>query len=146
VVSKNSAVFAIALAVGVMSAPIFAQATMVTAKPRPVPADNSGYRGEFTLHNDTGVTVYYQVKWGSGPWKPDSLRSGYFRGYYHPLDRDDSAPRPYVRFDRIGGDNGYTAREYEMDFHKVGPGQTRGPKKYVFKYASDGKQLDIKAR
>jgi len=118
-------------------------------------ADLPSSRGAFSIENATGVTIPYQVKWGeNGQWKPISLRSGHTETHSYPLavDRNATAPRPFVRFDRIGGDGRFTAKEYYMQFHRVGYAgfgpntNNTEPKKYYFKYAADGKSLDILAR
>ena len=144
--SMNAFVFASVLAFGLTAAPIIAQAICFdspcsTAASRP----SSSYRGAFSLDNTTGTTMHYQVKWGNGRWKSETLNTGLTRTHWYPLDGADKAPTPYVRFDRIGGDGAFTEREYEMDFFKVGPGRTK-PKEYRFKYAADGRHLDIKAK
>ena len=118
-------------------------------------ADLPSSRGAFSIENTTGVTIPYQVKWGEdGQWKSISLRSGHTETHSYPLgeERNAKAPRPYVRFDRIGGDGRVTLKEYHMEFHRVGYAgfgpntNNTEPKRYYFKYAADGKSLDILAR
>ena len=117
-------------------------------------ADCPNYSGAFSIENETGVTVPYDYKWGDGPWKRMSLRSGHTERHSYPLGEDRRArvPTPYVRFDRIGGDGRYTPKEYRMEFYAIGYGgfgaktNNTEPKKYYFKYAADGKNLDILAR
>jgi hypothetical protein len=46
--------------------------------------------------------------------------SGHITTHSHPLDENAKAPAPYVRFDSVGGDGGFTAREYHLAFHTVG--------------------------
>jgi|SRR5262245_48073877 len=114
-------------------------------EPCPPAESHNGYSGAFSLDNSTGTTIHYQVKWGSGHWKSETLPNRIVRTHSYPLDHADKAPTPYVRFDRIGGDNAITDKEYEMHFYKVGPGRPHA-KEYFFQYASDGRHLDIKAR
>jgi hypothetical protein len=118
-------------------------------------ADCPSYRGAYSIENATNVTINYQYRWGtSNAWKSAKLRSGMTDTHSYPIgeSRNGKAPIPYVRFDRIGGDTVYQKREYEMDFHAVGyagygPKVNRTqPKRYVFRYASDGRHLDIKAK
>ena len=118
-------------------------------------ADLPNYSGAFSIENPTGVTIPYEVKWGDrSSWKSISLRSGHTETHSYPLGEDRNArpPTPYVRFDRIGGDNRVTPKEYRMQLHVVGyagfgPNANNAqPKKYYFKYAADGKSLDILAR
>ena len=118
-------------------------------------ADCPNYSGAFSIENETGVTIPYEYKWGeSHPWKRMSLRSGQIEKHSYPLgeDRHGKVPTPYVRFDRIGGDGRYTPKEYRMEFYAIGYGgygakaNNTEPKRYYFKYAVDGKSLDILAR
>jgi hypothetical protein len=118
-------------------------------------ADCPNYNGAFSIENSTGVTIPYEYKWGDNhPWKRMSLRSGQIETHSYPLgdNRNGRAPRPYVRFDRIGGDGRYTPKEYHMEFHAIGysgygpKANNTQPKRYYFKYGADGKSLDILAR
>ena len=109
---------------------------------------NPNSNGAFSIENQTGVTISYQVKWGeSHPWKSIALASGRVETHSYPLE-NGKALTPYVRFDRIGGDGAFTPKEYRMGFYAVGPGArtNSGPKKYFFKFAADGRTLDILAR
>jgi hypothetical protein len=118
-------------------------------------ADCPNYRGAFSIENQTGVTIRYQVRWGDNhPWKSISLNSGSIETHSYPLgeNRNGRAPAPYVRFDRIGGDGRFTPKEYHMPFHAVGYAgygprtNNATPKQYYFKYGPDGRTLDILAR
>ena len=114
-------------------------------------ADLPSYRGAFSIDNQTGVTLHYQVKWGEkNAWKSIDLPTGRTETHSHPLE-NGRAPTPYVRFDKVAGDNRFTEQEYRMEFYRVGyagygartnPTQ---PKKYVFRFSPDGKRLDINA-
>src|SRR5579859_8237182 len=86
-------------------------------------ADCASYAGAFSIENETGVTIPYEYKWGeSQPWKKMSLRSGHIEKHTYPLGENSngSAPTPFVRFDRIGGDGRYTPKEYRMEFYAIG--------------------------
>jgi hypothetical protein len=118
-------------------------------------ADCPNYSGAFSIENQTGVTIRYEVRWGeTHPWKPISLSSGSIETHSYPLGehRNAKVPTPYVRFDRIGGDGRFTPKEYRMGFYAVGYAgfgphtNNTQPKRYFFKYAADGKSLDILAR
>ena len=118
-------------------------------------ADCPNYSGAFSIENSTGVTLQYQVKWGSEhQWKLITLASGHTETHSYPLgdDRRGKAPTPYVRFDRIAGDGSFTPKEYRMEFIAIGYAGYGGttnraePKKYYFKYSADGRTLDILAR
>jgi len=58
----------------------------------------------------------------------------------------------YIRFDRVGGDNGVTLQEYRLQFHAVGYAgfgarqNKTEPKRYVLRYAPNGRDLDLKAK
>ena len=116
-------------------------------------ADCPSYRGAFSLENSTGTTVNYVVRWGTkNPWKRMSLANGKVTTHSYPLGEDRQAriPPPYVRFDRIGGDNAITNKDYKMQFHAVGyagygPKVNRTePKRYAFRYTGT-RYLDIVA-
>jgi hypothetical protein len=118
-------------------------------------ADLANYAGAFSIENTTGVTIPYSYRWGDKhPWKSMSLASGHVETHSYPLGQDPNAkvPTPYVRFDRIGGDQNYTAKEYRMEFYAIGyagygPKKANTePKRYVFRYGPDGKSLDIKGK
>ena len=118
-------------------------------------ADCPSYSGAFSIENQTGVMIPYSVRWGDrSPWKSISLESGRIETHRYPLgeNRNGRVPTPYVRFDRIGGDNHFTPKEYRMEFYAVGYAgfgsktNNSQPKKYFFKYAADGKSLDILSR
>ena len=118
-------------------------------------ADCPNYSGAYSIENSTGVSIPYQFRWGSSqPWRSIRLASGRVETHSYPLgaDKNKRVPTPYVRFDRIGGDNMFTAQEYKMKFYAVGyagygPGRnTTEPKRYIFRYAADGRSLDIKEK
>lgn len=140
------------LVAGLMLAPGLAQAEPLGSSCSDCPS----YRGAFSITNNTGVPIHYQVRWGSKhEWKSITLQSGYQETHSYPLGEDKHArvPTPYIRFDRIGGDGGaVTWQEYKMQFHAVGYAgygpkkNTTEPKPYVFRYAADGRHLDLKAQ
>lgn len=116
-------------------------------------ADLPSYRAAYSIENTTGVTIPYECRWGKdGKWEKMSLRTGITKTHWYPLDRDGRAPTPYVRFDRIGGDNGVTIQEYRMAFHAVGyagygPAENKTePVRYVFSYAANGRDLNLNAK
>jgi hypothetical protein len=117
--------------------------------------DCPSYRGAFSIENNTGKTIQYQVRWGSNhAWKSITLRSGMKETHSYPLGENKNAkvPTPYVRFDGIGGDGSrVTLTEYRMSFYAVGyAGYTdvahqnrMQPKRYYFEYASDRRHLNL---
>jgi hypothetical protein len=118
-------------------------------------ADCPNYSGAYSIENTTGVTINYQFRWGNKhAWKNMALASGMIETHSYPLGEDRTAkvPTPYVRFDNTGGDNKVTYTEYKMQFYAIGYagfGPTVNktePKRYVFRYARDGKHLDLKAK
>ncbi len=118
-------------------------------------ADCPNYSGAFSIENTTGAVVNYQYRWGNQhPWKRMSLASGRIETHKYPLGEGPNrkVPTPYVRFDRIGGDSAVTMQEYRMKFHAVGyPGfgpskQVTEPERYVFRYAANGHDLDLKTK
>jgi hypothetical protein len=118
-------------------------------------ADCPNYVGAFSIENTTGAVVNYQYRWGNQhPWKRMSLASGRIETHKYPLGEDPNrkVPTPYVRFDRIGGDSAVTMQEYRMKFHAVGyagygPSKSvTEPERYVFRYAANGHDLDLKTK
>src|SRR5207253_9486382 len=78
------------------------------------------------LENATGTTIHYQYRWGDKhEWKKMELRSGAIEKHTYPLgeDRNKKVPTPYVRFDRIGGDNSVTLQRSEEHTSEL---QSRG--------------------
>ena|SRR6478736_7251185 len=117
--------------------------------------DCQNYSGAYSIENTTGVMVHYQYRWGDQhPWKRMALETGKIETHRYPLGGDKHAkvPTPYVRFDSIGGDNAVEFKEYKMNFYATGyagfgPAVNKTePKRYVFRYASDGKTLDLKSK
>jgi hypothetical protein len=106
-----------------------------------------GFVGTFILHNHTGYTINYRVKWGkNGDWKDFSLSTDKQRTHKHPMV-NGKAPGPLLSFD-TDATGGKLFKTYDIDFGKVGSGgQTVGfvndPMHYEFK-ASGGKTLLIK--
>ena len=118
-------------------------------------ADLPSYRGAYSIENTTGVTISYDYRWGNkSEWKRMNLRSGATETHWYPLgeDRNKKVPTPYLRFDRIGGDNSVTFKEYRMSFHAIGyagygPRENKSePMRYVFRYAANGRDLDLLAK
>ena len=118
-------------------------------------ADLPSYTGAFSIENETGALIHYEFRWGSNhAWKKMALASGRVETHTYPLGEDAKrkVPTPYVRFDRIGGDRSVTFQEYQMEFHAVGyagfgPAENRAkPKAYAFRYAANGRDLDLKIK
>jgi hypothetical protein len=147
---SSTTAFAIAAFLAAVAAPVASRSESTGTSC----ADCPNYQGAFSLENSTGVTINYMVRWGNKhPWKKMALQSGHVMTHRYPLgeDKHAKAPTPYVRFDRVGGDNAFTAQEYRMEFYAVGyagfgPNVNRTePKRYAFKY-SGGRNIDIKAQ
>jgi hypothetical protein len=116
-------------------------------------ADCPSYTGAFAIENGTRTTLHYQVKWGRDhAWQSMTLEPGHTKTHSHPLDGNQKAPAPYIRYDNIGGDGAFTAQEYHLAFRKVGyagygaPRNTATPKQYVFEFAADHRTLNLLAR
>ena len=112
-------------------------------------ADLPSLSGVFAIHNHTGVAIRYEVKWGNGSWERFTVEPNKVYKHSYPLDGNGRAPKPYVRFDDIGGDGKTTFKEYYMQFKAVGyagygpgPNPTE-PENYHFKYGADGRHLDL---
>jgi hypothetical protein len=105
--------------------------------------------GAFSLTNETGSTVHYSVKWGSGSdWKKITLENGRVETHSHSLDGNGRAPTPYVQFDKVLNDGKVTDKEYKMEFAQIssggfGPARPRPqPMRYKFVHKGD-RILDI---
>lgn len=118
-------------------------------------ADLPSYRGAYSIENKTRVAIPYEYRWGNkSEWKRMTLKSGATETHWYPLgaDLNKKVPTPYVRFDRIGGDNSVTFKEYRMQFHAIGyagygPRQNKTePMRYVFSYAANGRDLDLNVK
>jgi hypothetical protein len=117
-------------------------------------ADCPDLRAAFSIENATGITLHYQVKWGqSREWKSTTLVSGHVMKHSYPLDAGGKAPAPYIRYDSVGGDGAaFTAQEYHLQFHAIGyagygpAANTSTAKQYVFRFAADGRTLELRAR
>ena len=71
------------------------------------------YKGEFSITNNTSVTIRYSYRWGTNStWETSSLRPGVTDTHSYPLGykRNNTAPPPYISIDRIAGDNYVTNR------------------------------------
>jgi hypothetical protein len=132
-----------------------ALATPTSAKAEPTGtscADCPNYSGAFSITNQTGQTIKYQYRWGSEhAWKRMVLQTGHIETHSYPLGENPQAkaPSPYVRFDNRGGDGQTTFKDYHVRFTAVGyagygPKVNRTtPKPYYFRYAPNGKDLDL---
>lgn len=118
-------------------------------------ADCPNYSGAFSISNDTGQTIKYQYRWGSNhPWKGMTLLTGHVETHSYPLGENPRAqvPTPYVRFDNLANDGRVTFTEYRMHFYAVGYAgygpkvNKTEPKRYFFRYAPDGRHLDLIAK
>ena len=113
-------------------------------------ADAASLQGEFVIVNPSDVTIHYQVKWGEkGEWKSYSVKPGFERRHWHPLNAQNKAPAPFVRFDNEGGDGKVTNTELHVKFGRVGytgynaVGYVNEAIRYQFKYRTDGRHLDL---
>jgi hypothetical protein len=125
--------------------------TLAAAGFAPTTAIAADDRGGFVVHNDTGVTIRYQVKWGEkGDWKSQTLESGYQLTHSIAL-KNGKAPRPYVRFDNYGGDGKVSTTEYHVNFGPQvyianGHGTTAVTDRmwhYEFQYGGNGRSLNL---
>jgi hypothetical protein len=57
----------------------------------------------FQVHNRTGQSVTYQVRWGPGPWRQYTLAPGKILRHYHIADSSTPMPQPGMRFSRQAG-------------------------------------------
>lgn len=116
--------------------------TVALAAPVASVQAQTGDRASFVIQNPTSVAIHYQVKWGDGPWTSFTVDPRAERFHSHPLDFDNRAPVPLVRFDYICDDGpAVTNREYRMDFYAVYDPFAGCP--YFFRHSPDGRLLDL---
>jgi hypothetical protein len=104
----------------------------------------------FSIANNTGLTVPYQVKWGkNGKWRTVYLANGYVETHTYPLNRKGRAPQPYVRIDAVAGDSQDSWVTYKLDFMAIGytgynSSDDEGePMPYAIQYSRDGLLVSI---
>jgi hypothetical protein len=105
--------------------------------------------GKFVIHNQTGVTLSYTLKWGrNGAAKVYALESGKIYEHRHSLE-NNRAPAPYIQYDYVVGDGQKTYKTIELDFGKAGYAGY-GPTGYIdeafhyhFRYSPDGRLLNF---
>lgn len=116
--------------------------------------DCPSYSGAFSITNETGVPIKYQVRWGDhSKWGRIILQTGHVETHRYPLGADPATrvPTPFVRFDDVGGDKEVSFHEVRMQFHAVGyagygpKANTTEPKHYHFTYLGDGRHLDLQS-
>ncbi|HEV3304191.1 MAG TPA: hypothetical protein VG055_31365 [Planctomycetaceae bacterium] len=113
--------------------------------------------GQFSVTNNTGMTIQYQRRWGSEPWRAITLAPGRTETHSHRLDSAGRAPRPHVAFSRVVENNaqapfrrGGFANQPLSFFNVVvggyGPGSNPGsPKTYQFVVSPDGGTLLLRS-
>jgi len=109
-------------------------------------------RAAFSIENRTGVTLIYYVRWGNNSqWEKKTLKSGYVNTHWSLVDGImGTSPTPYVKFDRIGGDGNFTAKEHRLKTYTIDPICSKRPKRgepkhYVFRYSENGADLNLYA-
>lgn len=103
------------------------------------PRTQAGEYGSFVMRNPTDVAIHYQVKWGDGEWKSYTVEPGEKRFHAYSLDKDNTIPSPYVRFDYICGDGKVTYKSYHMECYTCGD-PWRGKSNH-FAYSPGGNYL-----
>lgn len=112
-------------------------------------ADAVTHIGEFSISNDTGMTIHYFVKWGNkAQWTAITLADHRMETHSHSMDNNLKAPPPFVNFDSIGR-NVLGAKDLPMKFTDIqgggfGPG-TATPRgtPYRYRFVVNGRKLDL---
>ena len=112
-------------------------------------ADLPSLVGKLVIHNDTGVTQHYRLKWGqNGAEQVYTLESGRQYEHTHALN-NHKAPAPYLRYDYVAGDAGKTYKALHLAFGEAGYAGY-GPRGYIdesvhyrFEYGANGKILNF---
>jgi hypothetical protein len=104
------------------------------------------YSAAFSIFNNTGITIPYQIRWGNQPWQNYRLGNGQGLTHYYPLGDNPRglAPIPFIRFDRIADGGHVTDQIFRMEFYAVrNDGYGVRPKPYEFRYSANGRVLHI---
>ena len=113
--------------------------------------------GQFSVTNNTGMTIKYKRQWGSnGAWREITLLPGYSETHSHRLDNSGQAPTPSVYFFCLVANNRQLpvlrggAMNQTMKFFRVivggygantNPGR---PKPYQFVLSANGRMLNLR--
>jgi hypothetical protein len=104
------------------------------------------YSAAFSVFNNTGITIPYQIRWGNQQWQTYRLGDGQGLTHYYPLGDNPRglAPIPHIRFDRIADGGHITDQTFRMEFYAVrNDGYGARPKPYEFRYSANGRVLHI---
>lgn len=105
------------------------------------------YRCVVTVYNKTNIPLYYQLRaYRGGQWtewssqKHKQPRGGWFCHWY------DNAEKMQIRFDRIGGDDEYTEKIYNLKFNRIDQDEDVNRhlgRPYYFSFDAGGQLLDL---
>ena len=105
------------------------------------------YLAVVTIYNRSNVQLHYQLRcYRNGQWTE-------WKNHTHRYPRNGwhwhtyrNAEKIQIRFDRIGGDNEYTEKRYDLEFNRVGPNRQIGRhhgRPYYFQFDAGGRLLDL---
>ncbi len=107
----------------------------------------TSYLGVVTIYNKTSIQLNYQLRvrrngeWSK--WYPKTHKYPRNGWHYHSF-RD--AEKIEIRFDRIGGDDEYTEKIYNLKFNRVDPDEDvcrHDGRPYRFQFDAGGRLLDL---
>lgn len=105
----------------------------------------------FSILNNTGFTVYYQIKWTeSDSWEETGVKPGMAINHWHDGTSIISEKYPQIRFDYIANDGVSTYRKYKLETYErragsnFKPSRKQDAREYHFEYNYITETLDIR--
>lgn len=100
--------------------------------------------GGVVLMNPTENPINFQMRLGyEDAWTDYVVESNQNLQITFELDRDGMVLAPNIRFDHVGGDDGLTYQDYELDFYEVEFEDDMTGFRYEFQYSASGKLIDL---
>jgi hypothetical protein len=100
--------------------------------------------GGVVIMNPTENPIYFQMRLGTeNEWTDYVVESNQNLQIAFELDRDGLVSTPYMRFDRVGGDDRLSWQEYELDFYEIEYEDDMTGFRYEFQYSDSGKLIDL---
>ncbi|MBY0522604.1 MAG: hypothetical protein K2R98_04375 [Gemmataceae bacterium] len=97
----------------------------------------------FTVSNETGGTVRYEVRWGNNEWKSFTLQSGMRNTHYYRRSIFASTPQPQVRMDVDTRSDVRDVYIFDMDSQFVSDPNSEDGRKYTLRLHSFGQKIGV---
>lgn len=117
-------------------------------------ADGSYGVAQFSITNNTNITITYYVRWGTrtypgspdlGRWQTVALPPGYTQIHQRGLDARGRYVAPQIRFFTLDAEGVDVRRDFDLECFRVNygmTGRTGSPRPYIFE-ASDSAAWDL---